>query len=317
MSKLTVSTTRHSFLQAFIIIVAMLIAISILNVAEKALRDAEVDRAISEAREKVLLDIKFLQKASVPEVHLGSYFYSRLTKTSSGESDKEPNRKKIKGDFEKAVKGWLHKPELFIFDYDQLRNFSNMAGKIESSDLATVKKSVVYYFCLKSIANLTQTMFSTLDRIRIDDSLGRRLDKKISKNQSAYCRSTLANFRPINIRDEEFFFAWIPLFKDNWEDSISRFTPVYVDEFDQRQLNQSHFRTVVAILIKAEDFDWIRKNKFKDILKYNFKMTGADLDFIEANNKTSFSRLMQNRIYYAEDENKVVGSANLLIDNES
>lgn len=316
MSKLSESTTKNSFAQALIIVIAMVIAISILNVAETSLRNAEIERAVSEARDKVILDVKLLQKASVPEVHLGSYFYSRLNQAALLFDDEKSDSRKIKTTFENVVKDWDRKPELFIFNFEQLHDFADIASQTDNLGFVTVKRSILRYFCLKSVSNLTNTLFSPMVRGDMNDFVERYLDKKISSNQSDYCRSALANFRPLTICNKDFFFAWLPMFKENWENSISRFSPVYADQFDQRRLNLTHFRAAVAILIKAEDFAWIRKNKFKDILKYNFALTGSDIELFAIDAHNNKKHLAQNRIIYDESKNRVVGNTNLLLEQE-
>ncbi|MDN5278113.1 MAG: adenylate cyclase [Clostridiales bacterium] len=311
----------RSFFIVTMVCFVMIGILMILNYADKALRQAEVERATSEARDKLLLDLRLLQKAAVAEVHFGSNLYSKLSELAESVPEGENWQRLIDKHLQAETQSWSGQPAWFIYDYEQLNYFSGLSGQppannaISGGQKHAFSEKIVRYFCLKGTYNFTNIPIP----LEIADTVGEyfeaAIDEKVAKDQSDFIRSSMARFKEIRIDDEPFYIAWFPLFKRDWAESPLRFSKIDLAKFDKRQLAMMHLHGLVALVFSDEDFAALRKKDFRRALIENYARTGCKIRFkrYASLNQNEQKRFLIPQTHLMKD-GRLVGTARVLLD---
>lgn len=309
------ATLDYRFIVAILLVVLLSGTYGLLSVSEASLRQVENERLIAETREKLILDLKMLQKSSRPENHLGSFFYRRLSEYAVSLADNSNWESSLHQNLSQQFRAWKLDPEWLVFSFnvragndleffgDQklMPTFSN--GRILSENADVCKM-----LALKGMQTFANLQLSKEFWQEVGPRTSAVLDERSSKNQTEYIRAALASFKKIYFNNQPLYLAWFPLFDAEWQSSRQRFSALDLKSFDSRDFSLMHFRGLVMVGFSEKDFQNLAVANLKKILAANFAATGCRVRFSSVDEKIDAQLQIK--------ENRLAMSAVITIDRD-
>lgn len=267
----------------FLLILAVLL---VLNRSESVLRSAQKERKISDVREKLMVDLKLLQKSAINEIQLGSFLYNQMmTRTSELVETKDwPEKlsKYLNGPF--CPLAGKSQWQIMSFEKSRLASETMFADKrlhvkIAKGHEARKNGEALRLLCIKGIQTFSNLYVSDEFRKFAGSQIYSMVDGRVKKNQTDFIRSALGRFQKILLHGRQFYLAWFPLLQKKWMYSVSRFNKLDMQNFDSRDLSLLHMKGAVLVLIDEKNFTAIEKKYLKGLIKVNLARGGCDVDF--------------------------------------
>lgn len=311
---------RSRILLAMFSVLVMLGILTILNLTDRALSDAERERGISEAKEKILLDLKLLQKASSPEVHFGSYFFQALAAKNAEIGNGKNWQHELNGFLEKKTKSFRINPEWYLFDF---RGIQDPSGVFNGEELwhsllggktPSYSPEVVRLLCLKGILGFSRREMDSSSKHFMNEIFNSSLGERTLGNQTSFARSSMGCFQEVSIQKKRHYFAWFPLFEKSWSSALTRFDKVDLRQFDPRNLSFVHLKGVAAIVFDEKEFLEARRTFLLRALKQNFKTNKCQLTFERCSTiLASQSGFLPNQTMHLANDGDLVATTRLTL----
>lgn len=258
----------------------------VLNRSENVLREAEKERGLAEAREKLQLDLKLLQKSAVTEIHLGSFLYQQMAARSGDlrglEGWHEKLNEYLNGPYNPIAKQvqWL----IFGFEKSALASETMLAEKRlvlkgKRGQHAGEYEETLRFLSMKGVQTFSNLNISHEYRKREGAKLSDLVDARVDQNQTDFIRSALGCFQKIYLNGRPFYLAWFPLFDRNWLNSTDRFQKLDLRSFDSRNLSLLHLTGTALFIVDEKDFAAITAMHLKNLIRANFAETGCEVIF--------------------------------------
>lgn len=273
----------------FIVLVAAIVASA---VWQSFMRYAVSSSEYSETtvRRKLLADIRYLQRSTSPDLHLGTFVAEQLLKAIRDIPEKSPDPGKISGAIYRSAnrhRQLLGDPYLWaffqfsshtdgtaIFQGEELRLASS------SSEIGRDELEAVRLLAIKGISVLFDADTSDDFRAACDKSIRRLLDEKSYSAQTNFICSAARTFQPCFIAGRQYRLMWFPVFYD-----ASRESPVWLEKAVENSLGEigfGSFAGVTAILYRQEDFAVASGKHFEHALVENFRQAGCRLAYMNS-----------------------------------
>ncbi|GAB4281740.1 MAG: hypothetical protein Kow0029_26960 [Candidatus Rifleibacteriota bacterium] len=267
-------------------LVAIVIAIFLMNFFDKALLDAKLERLREEEKEKLLVEAKLLQKSPFVEAHLGSFFYRLLNKKKNGAYES--------GNWKKGLNNLIaniHRTSevsavwgIFEFDLQSIQSKRYLTGKELDKGIISGKKpefpvEVMKILCLKGLSVLSFRDIEPTQKSVLFQFLDAHIDDKVAKNRTAYLRSVMGCFKEIVIDNKLHYFAWFPILDRSSEQVTSKLNQIELGRYDSRKLQMLHLKGMAALIYSEEEFKQARKHLLLSAIKNTYSQRGCQVTF--------------------------------------
>ncbi|MEW6712155.1 MAG: hypothetical protein AB1403_20210, partial [Candidatus Riflebacteria bacterium] len=259
-----------------------------LNYADQVLHLLILERGIADARDKLILDVKLLQKASRSENQFGSFFYERMSRLSGNLKDNKDQFAAINKSLAGTFSEWSINAEWLVFSFDRasyLRgetlidkqlNFEQMNG-----DLVMEQAEPLRFLCMKGVQTFSNRQISVSYRDFAGRLVNDLVEDAVAKSQTDFIRACLGNFSKVHLKKRPYFLAWFPLLDKEWLSSDQRFSSIDLLRFDSRDLSLLHLRGLVLVAIPENDFRTLEKLMLRKVIMMNMARIGCHISFDE------------------------------------
>lgn len=252
------------------------------------IRYADSSREYSETavRRKLLADIRYLQRSTSPDLHLGTFIAEQLLM----EAGRKPGKTQVAEDISQVIhQSALRQQKFFgdsyIWAFFPFRAPANGVSFFNGSELHLASHSpgigpdeleAVRLLGIKGLSVLFDADISDDFRAGCDKTLRQMLDEKSYSAQTTFICSAVRNFQPCFISGKQYRLMWFPVFPD-----ASRETPFWLQktvENSQGKNGFSSFAGITAVLYRQEDYAVAAEKRFQHAMAENFRQAGCRLE---------------------------------------
>ncbi|MFZ5950340.1 MAG: HAMP domain-containing protein, partial [Candidatus Rifleibacteriota bacterium] len=297
---------RIALVLPFFFMVLLIGVMMLLNYADQVLRGLILERGIADARDKLILDVKLLQKASRSENQLGSFFYDRMSRLSGNLKDSKEQFEILDQNLKSIFSAWSLSTEWLVFSFDRasyLRGETLVDKQLNveqaNGDLVTEQSEPLRFLCMKGIQAFSNRQISVPYRDFAGPKVNDLVEDVVANSQTDFIRSCLGNFAKVHLKKRPYFLAWFPLLDKEWLGSDQRFSGIDLLRFDSRDLSLLHLRGLILLAIPEKDFRNLEKQLLRKVIVWNMARIGCHLSFDENEKSSALLNARENRMLKA------------------
>ncbi len=276
------------WLVSFLLLVLMIAILQVLHRSENVLKEIEKERGVAEARERLQLDLKLLQKSASAEMHFGSFIYHQMVAQYSDLQHQKDWPAKLHDLVRSPLNPVLQKSQWSIMSFDEAAIASEtlfadkrVRVRVSKGQAAEKYSEEMKFFCIKGIKTFSNLHIDLDYQKKVGPRLHNLLDSRVASDQTDFIRSAFACFQRLHLHGKPFRLAWFPLSDHKWVHALERFRKIDMQYFDSRDLNIAHLGGIALFLFAEEDFADVSSRYLKHVVRANLARTGCNIEFYE------------------------------------
>lgn len=276
--------------KAFMIALSGLVVVAAVWASFERYGNASFEQIEANVRDKLLTDLKFLQRATSKSPHLGHHLSVAIAgKVGASVAGISPETRLASAAEILAEHAGKYSDRFSwgVFDFiarraDGSRTFKG-GDELElvfSSDPAEPELfEAIRYLAIKGVAILTDNSLDDDFKTAVDKKLWQVLDERNSGEQTKFLSSSIRSFQSCTIKGRQHYLMWLPVYADDWLENPEKLKTATLDESASRDKRPFNLAGVVAVVYDEENFRLAGQERFLKALNDNFRRSGCRLAF--------------------------------------